>query len=62
MSEENNIQKSLIEQIFNEMFMNIEKSGELDKKIIQELKNLAVNGELNKVNKVMNVIQLSSKE
>lgn len=46
------IQKSLVEQILNEMFITLEGRDEFDTRIIQRLKELAVSGNLNKVKKV----------
>ena len=53
MTEETIIKKSLVEQIFDEMFASIEGREEFDEKTIQKLKQLAVSGDLKKAPKVV---------
>lgn len=62
MTEETVIQKSLIEQIFDEMFASIEGREEFDAPTIQKLKQLAVSGDLMKATQVTEAIKLASEE
>ena len=57
MAEETIIKKSLVEQIFNEMFASIEGREEFDEKTIQKLKQLAVSGDLKKAPRVTKAIK-----
>lgn len=52
-------QKTLLEQIFNEMFVNLEKEKEFDEVLIQRLQNLAENNSLSNTVKVVEAIKLS---
>ena len=60
MQRENGIAKSLVEQILDEMFANIEKREELNSQLIQELKQLAGSGGLRKPDEVANAIKPAS--
>jgi len=62
MTEESVIPKSLIAQILDEMFANIEGRKEFDARTIQKLKQLALSGYLNKATQVTKVIKLASGE
>ena len=62
MTEEMPIQKSLIEQIFDEMFANIEGREEFDVQTVQKLKQLARSGDLKKAPQVMKAIKSASGE
>ena len=53
------IRKTLVEQIYDELFANIEKHDEFDEEEIKTLKKLAAKGELKKPGKVMGAIKLS---
>ncbi len=59
MTEETIIQKSLVEQIFDEMFASIEEREEFDAQIIKKLKQLAVSGDLKKATQVSRTIKLA---
>jgi len=48
MKEEKHIEKSLLEQIFDEMFANIEGRKEFDTQTLGKLRGLAAKGGLNK--------------
>lgn len=50
-------QKSLVEQILDEMFITLEERDEFDTHTIQRLKELATSGNLNKVKKVAESIK-----
>jgi len=54
------IQKSLIEQIFDDMFSNIEGRKEFDVQTIQKLRQLAICGDLKKVPQVTEAIKSAS--
>jgi hypothetical protein len=60
MSEETIIQKSLVEQIFDEMFASIEGREEFDAQTLQKLKQLAVSGDLKKATQATKAIRLAS--
>ena len=62
MRQEAPIQKTLIEQIFDEMFTNIERKKEFDEEIIKKLKQLAISGNLKKASHVIKVIRSASGE
>jgi hypothetical protein len=49
--------KPLVEQIYDELFANIEKHDEFDEGTIKILKQFAVKGELKKSGKVMEAIK-----
>lgn len=49
--------KSLVEQIYDELFANIEKHKEFDGGMIRTIKQLAANGELKKHRKLMKAIE-----
>jgi hypothetical protein len=57
MTEETSIQKSLTEQILDEMFKSIEVREEFDAQVIQELRRLATSGGLKKAPQVMKAIK-----
>lgn len=56
-TEKSPLQKSLVEQIFDEMFASIEEQKKLDNQTIQRLRHLATIGELKKPAEVINVIK-----
>ncbi len=56
------IEKTLIGQIFDEMFSNIEGQEEFDAQTIKNLKQLAVNGNLKKEAQVTETIKSVSGE
>lgn len=58
MEEKIKIEKSLIEQIFDEMFADIEKQSEFNPQIIQKLKELAKSGRIKKPRDVVDAIKL----
>ena len=60
MTEETPIQKSLAEQIFDELFANIEGREEFDAGTIQKLKQLAISGDLKKAPQVTKAIKPES--
>jgi hypothetical protein len=62
MTEETLIQKSLVEQILDEMFASIEGREEFDAQTIQTLKQLAVSGDLKKATQVTKAIKLAAGE
>jgi hypothetical protein len=61
-TEETPIQKSLIEQIVDEMFVSLEARKEFGTQIVQELKQLAIRGELKKAPRVAKAIKVVSEE
>lgn len=61
MKKEKVIEKSLVEQILENMFRKIEKKEEFDKVTIQKLKRLSADGELKKSDKVVDALRGSSK-
>jgi phosphoenolpyruvate carboxylase len=60
MMEETSIQKSLVEQILDEMFADIEGRDVFDKQVIQKLRQLAESGDLKKPANVIKVIKSAS--
>ncbi len=60
MSEETRDRKSLVEQIFDEMFKNIEGREEFDVQTIEKLKQLAKSGDLVKPTQVIEIIKSDS--
>lgn len=57
MTDKNLIEKPLIQQIFYEMFANIEARDEFDQETVQNLKQLATAGNLHKPAKVIKAIK-----
>jgi predicted PP-loop superfamily ATPase len=57
MTSQSSIPKSLVEQILDEMFANVEPRKEFDKDTIDKLKHLAASGGLDKVARVTEVIK-----
>jgi len=49
--------RSLLEQIYDELFANIEKHNEFDEGLTRTIKQLATNGELKKHQKVVDVLR-----
>lgn len=62
MTEDIQIQKSLVQQIYDEMFSKIEGQEEFDISIIDNIKRLAANGELKKPQKVSKAIKSITEE
>lgn len=60
MREESIIEKSLVEQILDEMFKIVEESGQFDTSTIQKLKQLAKSGDLTNDREVSDAIRSSS--
>ena len=60
MIEKTTIKKSLIEQIIDEMFENIEKHEEFDMRTIQNLKQLASTGDIKKSSLITNTVKVTS--
>lgn len=60
--ENNDLSKPLVEQIYDELFENIEKHDEFDEGTIKTLKKLAVKDELKKHGKVMKAIKVVAAE
>ncbi len=60
MVEEIAVQKSLVEQIFDEMFASIEGQEEFDAQTIQRLKQLAISGDFKKAMQVAKAIKPES--
>lgn len=58
--EEESVQKSLGEQILDDMFANIEKLEEFDVDVLQRLKQLAVSGNLKKAPQVTRAVKAAS--
>ena len=58
MGEENAIEKPLIEQILDEVFVIIEVRGEFDTATIEKLKQLVKSGDLTKAKQVDKAIRL----
>lgn len=56
-TEKSPLQKSLVEQIFDEMFASIEEQKKLDNQTIQRLRHLVTIGGLKKLAEVINVIK-----
>lgn len=59
-TEETTVQKSLVEQIFDEMFTSIEGQREFDDQTIQKFRQLAISGGLKKPAQVTNAIKSAS--
>jgi len=57
MESEDFSKRPLVEQIYDELFANIEKHNEFDEGVIRTIKQLAANGELKKHGKVMEAIK-----
>jgi hemerythrin len=49
--------RPLVEQIYDELFANIEKHNEFDEGVIETIKQLAANGELKKHGKVIEALK-----
>lgn len=62
MVEETTGQKSLVEQVLDEMFASIKRLSSFDAKTIQKLKQLAMRGDLTEETQIIEAIQLASKE
>ncbi len=62
MTKETTIQKSLVEQILDEVFATIEGREEFDAPTIQKLKQLAISGDLRKAPQVAKAIKSASRE
>jgi len=60
MEEEITIQKSLVEQIFDEMFVQLEGRVEFDTTAIQKLRQLTISGNLSKATRVTEAIKAAS--
>jgi hypothetical protein len=56
------VQISLVQQIFDEMFSKIEGQEEFNSDIIEDLKQLAVKGDLKKPQKVAKAIKSISED
>jgi hypothetical protein len=56
------IEKTLIGQVFDEMFTNIEGQEEFDAQMIKNLKQLAINGNLKKAAQITKAIKSASGE
>ena len=52
MTEGTSVEKSLIDQILNDMFSNIEGQSEFDARTVQRLRDLAARGELKRAAQV----------
>jgi hypothetical protein len=57
---ERTVQKSLVEQILDDMFANIEELEEFDAELLQKLKQLAVSGNLKKAPQIIRAIKAAS--
>jgi hypothetical protein len=57
---ERTVQKSLVEQILDDMFANIEELEEFDAELLQRLKQLAVSGNLKKASQIIRAIKAAS--
>jgi len=51
------VQKSLVEQVLDDMFANIEQLEEFDAHTLQRLKQLAASGNLKKATRVIQAIK-----
>ena len=60
MVERTDIPKSLLEQILDEMFANLEKRDEFDSNAIHKLRQLASSGNLTKQREVTEAIRFTS--
>ncbi len=56
------VQKPLLEQILDEMFLSIEKQEEFDAETIEKLKKLATSGDLRKANVVIRSVSVDRGE
>ncbi len=59
MKDEDSSKKPLVEQIYDELFSNIEKHDAFDEGIVKMLKQMAAKGEMKKPAKVMGAIKLT---
>lgn len=57
---EETVQKSLVEQILDDMFANIEQQEAFDPDTVQRLKQLAASGNLKKAAQVIRAIKSAS--
>jgi len=62
MAEASKVRISLVQQIFDEMFSKIMEQEEFNQDVIDNLEQLAANGDLKKPQKVANAIKLLSKD
>lgn len=62
MVEETTGQKSLVEQVLDEMFANIKLISSFDAETIQKLEQLSMRGDLTKETQIIEAIQLASEE
>ena len=62
MTENIESKKSLLDQVFDEMFEIINKQKEFDAETIENLKKLSCSGDLKKAPQVINVIKSIEKE
>ena len=60
MVEGSQVQKSLLEKILEQTFLNIEKHETFDEETIEKLKQLAVSGDLGKPQKIIEAIRSRS--
>ena len=60
MEEEITIQKSLVEQILDEMFVQLEGRVEFDTTTTQRLRQLTISGNLSKVTQVTEAVKAAS--
>lgn len=58
MSEEFKAPQSILEQVIDEMFLNLEKEDQFDAATIEELRKLAKTGSLIDENKLMTIIRM----
>ncbi len=58
MKNEDFSEKPLVEQVYDELFADIEKIGEFDEVTIKTLKQLAASDELKKAGKVTDAIKI----
>lgn len=61
MNKEDSMQMSITELIVDEMFAQIEKHEEFDKETIQELRGLALRGQLKTASQVIEAIKTGSR-
>lgn len=54
------VQKSLLQQILDEMFSDLEARGEFDLATVDRLRTVGINGQLKKVEAVASAIKPSS--
>ena len=57
---EENVQKSLVQQILDGMFADIEQLQEFDADVLERLKHLAARGDLKKAPQVIRAIKAAS--